>query len=1052
LTPTTTHEQVALPKELNTRRDFVKFPLKGKLDSYVSTGETIDFSASRTILLNASGTNSEVDLVAKKREISEYFHDTFTVFEKLHEIFSTSPAFFKKHETLRHPPIFYVGHTAAFFVNKLHLGGFSSKRLDPVLEMQMAVGVDEMSWDDLDPNSYVWPSFPEAEANPEEATAFLQKVFDFRRNVRLYVDDMMARQPMEWPIKKDSFWYVILMGIEHEHIHIETSSVILRQAEMDLVQKSAFWQPCELGRFSTDPQSPAAHSCPKNRLIPIDAGSVRIGRPWEGTLTYGWDNEFGEVSHVPVAAFAASEYMVSNKEYLSFVEADGYGTRKWWSDEGWSWVSAMEPTQPRFWRVKDGQYSLRLFAEEVSMPWDWPVECNFHEAAAFCSFLSERTGKRIRLPSENEWLLLRDSEPTDLQESAHGPAWQKAPGNTNLEHWASSCPVDHFRSPSGLCDVLGNVWQHTPTTIDVLPTFKTHPLYDDFTTPTIDGRHTRILGGSWISLGACATRDARFGFRRHFYQHAGFRYVESDLDVDLSFLPFERDRELCNAFRFHFDPPIGPLRSNASSFHEDLAQHCRDAIVKLDRPLETAKALELGCGPGRAVLELLKCGFGSVQGADLTAKFFQYTAERLLVPGGRLRWVNYLEGEMVSHRELVPSDLGLGVEDTTRLDWHQMPDFAAIDNHKFCNFDLVLCAQPGLLSKAKNPIGILSSVHKLLKPGGLLVIGTQYEWGAGSSATTVANGGTAVLAKLLQPWFEVAMEPVDVEFAKPVTARKFDCGLQHVTFWQRRSDRLDRAAPPLTAAETTETPAISESASALASSYEFYFSSKDNFPVACAERTIEIVKHLNVPMGLALDVGGGLGRTAMELSKSFDHVDCIDTSSTLVEEANRFVREGTLSWRVMDDATSGVTVERSISASDIGFGSVAFLEKDGATLATCHQDKQYDLVCAFDVIHVLSDPATFLTGVKSVLAPGGVFILSSPYTWEEKTTPKSQWIGAYKYGDNDALSSYEALKEMMIADGFAEALPPQEVWSRIDELSNRRKSQQQLTQLTVWKR
>jgi hypothetical protein len=115
LTPTTTHEQVALPKELNTRRDFVKFPLKGKLDSYVSTGETIDFSASRTILLNASGTNSEVDLVAKKREISEYFHDTFTVFEKLHEIFSTSPAFFKKHETLRHPPIFLRGaHRCVF--------------------------------------------------------------------------------------------------------------------------------------------------------------------------------------------------------------------------------------------------------------------------------------------------------------------------------------------------------------------------------------------------------------------------------------------------------------------------------------------------------------------------------------------------------------------------------------------------------------------------------------------------------------------------------------------------------------------------------------------------------------------------------------------------------------------------------------------------------------------------------------------------------------------------------------------------------------------------
>ena len=41
--------------------------------------------------------------------------------------------------------------------------------------------------------------------------------------------------------------------------------------------------------------------------------------------------------------------------------------------------------------------------EEIPMPWDWPVETNYLEAKAFCSWLGERTGKTLRLPTEDEW-------------------------------------------------------------------------------------------------------------------------------------------------------------------------------------------------------------------------------------------------------------------------------------------------------------------------------------------------------------------------------------------------------------------------------------------------------------------------------------------------------------------------------------------------------------------------------------------------------------------------------------------------------------------------
>jgi formylglycine-generating enzyme required for sulfatase activity len=77
---------------------------------------------------------------------------------------------------------------------------------------------------------------------------------------------------------------------------------------------------------------------------------------------------------------------------------------------------------------------------------------------------------------------------------------KSALGNINLEHYASPCPVDLFKMGE-FNDVVGNVWQWTETPITSYPDFKVHPLYDDFSTPTFEGKHNLIKGGSWISTG-----------------------------------------------------------------------------------------------------------------------------------------------------------------------------------------------------------------------------------------------------------------------------------------------------------------------------------------------------------------------------------------------------------------------------------------------------------------------------------------------------------------------------------------------------------------------
>jgi len=1039
---------------LDTKNGYVTLPALGSL----SRGPgSID--GSRTIPLNDGRPRTAAQLEVVRHEIIKYFESTFSTFERLHNVFTTSPAFFRKHETLRHPPIFYVGHTAAFYINKLHLAGYITDRIDPVLEMQMAVGVDEMSWDDLDANKYVWPSYEEAEADPLAATQFLQKVFNFRADTRQMVLKHMKEQPMEWPIQKDSFWYLMIMGIEHEHIHLETSSVILRQAPLKFMQSSNHWPRCTEGRFHPDSNSSIAKGTPQNSLVPVAPGVTRLGRDWEGTSTYGWDNEFGKVQMVEVPAFSASEYLVSNKEFFEFIEAGGYSTQKYWSEDGWAWVECMKITQPKFWRKQDGGYYLRLLNEEVPMAWDWPVECNNHEGAAFCKYFSQKKGKTIRLPSEDEYLLLRDAEPTDLQDSAHGPAWDVAPGNVNLEHYASSCPIDKFRSSSGHCDVLGNVWQHSATPFDVWEGFAAHPMYDDFTTPAIDGFHTRIMGGSWISKGAAGgTRDSKYAFRRHFYQHAGFRYIQSERPVNSTVSPFEAKRELCNAFRFHFDKP-----AFGQNYPEQLAHIAVKALTTLGRAPQATSAMELGCGPGRTVLELAKQGLFWVNGADMTAKAFNGTAQQLLA-NGKMRWTNYTEGEFVDKRECNINEIGIEKDSALSLAWHQMPDFAAIDNKKFHSYDLVICAQPGALN-ASDPVALLSTMHKLVRPGGLVLIGTQYDWvpNQRSCATALDNqkSGEKVLSAVLSTWFDPVLEPQDVEFVKAETSRKFECGTQHLTFWQRREEARAletvhgvEAAPVGKPTSLTKYEGVGQGMyvdDVVVGHYlEFHYGPQnDNYPVACAQHCIDVMREVGQPMGKALEVGGGPGRAAIELSKTFAQVQCGDMSQTFVDLAQELASNGEIKWKVMEDRTAGTVVERSVSTKELAVGdNVSFTWQDAHNLPK----EQYDLICGFNLIDRLEMPAVFLQSIKARLNEGGVLVLSSPYTWMEEFTNKDRWLGGFKYGDNDALTSYNGMKEILLKEGFEEVKQPQDVWFRIDSLANGRMYQKVRAQMTFWRR
>lgn len=114
-----------------------------------------------------------------------------------------------------------------------------------------------------------------------------------------------------------------MQGIEHERIHLETSSVLIRQMHLKDVQTLPLWRPC-----------PTRGAAPKNELVPVSGGTITLGKPYDHHL-YGWDNEYGTRT-AKVSDFKASKYLVSNGEFLEFIKDGGYATRDYWTDEGYA--------------------------------------------------------------------------------------------------------------------------------------------------------------------------------------------------------------------------------------------------------------------------------------------------------------------------------------------------------------------------------------------------------------------------------------------------------------------------------------------------------------------------------------------------------------------------------------------------------------------------------------------------------------------------------------------------------------------------------------------
>ncbi|MBY0357148.1 MAG: 5-histidylcysteine sulfoxide synthase [Candidatus Obscuribacterales bacterium] len=713
-------------------------------------------------------------------EVRDYFNNSWTLTELLFSGLASEEAFYKPpYHELRHPLIFYYAHPAVLYINKLRIASLLEVPLNPYFESLFETGVDEMSWDDMSKNTMEWPTVAEVRAYRKQAYETILSVIDTH-------PDLVSDHK---PIGQEHPLWALFMGFEHERIHLETSSVLIRELPIHLVSPPAQWPKLVLD----------GGAYPKNDFVSVPATNVHYGKPKDWP-TYGWDNEYGQRS-VLLSDFEAAKFLTSNGEFLEFVVAGGYSQPDYWSETGWRWRSFRNTKHPAFW-VDDGpdglhKFKLRTCFEIVPMQLDWPVLVNYHEAKAFAKWKTSKDQKHYRLLTEAEHQALRQASDFANDQNLMVPTCC----NINLQQGSES-PVNQCSLPgSSVCDLFGNAWQWCEDHFNPLEGAKVHPYYNDFSTPCYDGQHQIILGGSFISSGDEATPWARFHFRPHFFQHAGFRLVRTAEnnhggvvrigDSPATLKQYDTNDALNEYMTLHFGSqelqmPFADGPANACFF----PQRCADLVnAWSDRlSLPKRKAMDVGCAVGGASFRLAEY-FDSVVGVDLSEQFIRAANE--LKQNGQASFRYRIEADIFGTQQA-----RVNLPATKKVEFRQA-DACSIPP-EYVDFDAVLLAN--LLCRLPSPqacLNRMSGARGLVRPGGLLVIVSPYTWMEKFAPRDVWLGGFVDhdgkdhfsedgLKQLLADQFSL-LEIKDMPLVIAEHRRKYQYIVSQAMVWRRKS-------------------------------------------------------------------------------------------------------------------------------------------------------------------------------------------------------------------------------------------------------------------------
>jgi len=297
------------------------------------------------------------------------------------------------------PPKWHLGHTTWFFETFL---------LQPFLENYQVYNPDF---------NYVFNSYYESVGTRVIRTdrgnlsrPSVNEVYQYRS----YVDQAMQRllsAPLTPQIEE-----LLLLGFNHEQQHQELLVTDIKY----ILGNNPLFPIYKHSEAVSKSETPIA-----KEMISFKEGVYEIGHV--GT-DFCFDNELGR-HKVYLHDFSISTALVTNADYLQFINEGGYRNFEHWHAEGWDWVKTNQITSPMYWHLVDDTWYNYTFAGLTPLDLNASLaHVSYYEAYAFASWCG------LRLPTEFEWEVSAKSfgwgERWEWTESAYlpYPGFSKAPG------------------------------------------------------------------------------------------------------------------------------------------------------------------------------------------------------------------------------------------------------------------------------------------------------------------------------------------------------------------------------------------------------------------------------------------------------------------------------------------------------------------------------------------------------------------------------------------------------------------------------------------------
>lgn len=281
---------------------------------------------------------------------------------------------------------------------------------------------------------------------------------------------------------------LVELGIHHEQQHQE---LFLTDILYNLSQNPL--NPAYLTH--NDLQSNQTNHIGDKKLQAFNGGLVNIGHDKE---SFCFDNEV-PAHQVFIAPYHLANDLVTNADWIAFIEDGGYHNPLLWLVDGWKAVQQEQWQMPLYWQ-KNGQYFSYTLYGLQPLNLAAPVcHISFFEADAFARW----AGKR--LPTEAEWEFAA-SQQTVAESTPENMSYVPQPSPNNA---------------SGLQQLYGNVWQWTASPYVAYPGFKTSPgAVGEYNGKFMNGQY--VLRGSSI---ATALHHARASYRNFFYPHQRWQFT-----------------------------------------------------------------------------------------------------------------------------------------------------------------------------------------------------------------------------------------------------------------------------------------------------------------------------------------------------------------------------------------------------------------------------------------------------------------------------------------------------------------------------------------------